>query len=93
MLSAWNIRFLGLTMHSSPVKYLIVIDSGGSMVARLFDADRTHVMDMDASTQDVAATIEGVCPAASASAPEWDAALAGHNALERAQAQVYTLPL
>ena len=80
-------------MHSSPVKFLIVIDSGGSMVARLFDAERTHVIDMDASTQDVAATIEGVVPRDGATAPEWDAVLAGHSAVEREQAQVYTLPL
>ncbi len=80
-------------MHRSPVKFLIVIDSGGAMVARLFDADRTHVIDMDASTEDVAATIEGVRPTDSATAPEWDAALAGHSAVEREQAQVYSLPL
>ncbi len=78
-------------MHSSPVKFLIVIDAGGAMVARLFNADRAHVMDMDASTQDVVATIEGVVPTHSGTAPEWDAALAGHNADERAQAQVYAL--
>ncbi len=80
-------------MQSSPVKFLIVIDSGGSMVARLFDADLVHVMDMDASTEDVAATIEGVRPTEGAMAPEWDAALSGHSVMEREQAQVYTLPL
>ena len=78
-------------MHNSPVKFLIVIDSGGSMVARLFDADRVHVMDMDASTEDVVATIDGAVPTDSGTAPEWDLALAGHSAAERAAAQVYTL--
>ncbi|MES2952887.1 MAG: hypothetical protein V4858_30520 [Pseudomonadota bacterium] len=80
-------------MQSSPVRFLIVIDSGGSMVARLFNADRGHVMDMDASTEDVVATIERAVSTNSATAPEWDVALAGHSAMEREQAQVYTLPL
>ena len=78
-------------MHSSPAKFLIVIDSGGSMVARLFDADRIHVIDMDASTEDVVATTDGVVPTNSVAAPEWDRALAGHSAVERATAQVFAL--
>jgi hypothetical protein len=78
-------------MHSSPVKYLIVIDSGGSMVARLFDAERVHILDMDGSTEEVATTTEGLAPTRNAAAPEWDRALAGHSAAERAQAQVFTL--
>lgn len=80
-------------MHSSPVKFLIVIDAGGSMVARLFDANRVHVIDMDASTEEVATTTEGTVPTRSAAMPEWDQALAGHSAIERAAAQVYTLAL
>lgn len=78
-------------MHSSPVKFLIVIDAGGAMVARLFDANRVHVIDMDASTQDVADTVEGIAPVHSGTDAMWDTALAGHTAAERAQAQVYTL--
>lgn len=80
-------------MHGSPVKYLIVIESGGPMVARLFDADRVHVIDMDASSEDVAETTEGIVPTHSATAPEWDRALAGHSAAEREEAQVYTLAI
>ncbi|WP_137892664.1 hypothetical protein [Ramlibacter sp. 2FC] len=80
-------------MHSSPVKYLIVIESGGPMVARLFDANRVHVIDMDASSEDVSETTEGIVPAHGATASEWDKALAGHSAEERAEAQVYTLVL
>ena len=78
-------------MHSSPVKFLIVIDSGGSMVARLFDAKRVHVIDMDASTEDVVATTDGIVPTNSGAEPDWDRALAGHSAVERATAQVYAL--
>lgn len=78
-------------MHSSPVKYLIMIDAGGSMVARLFDANRVHVTDIDASTEEVGATINSALPISSAADPVWDQALAGHSAAERAGAQVYTL--
>ena len=80
-------------MQSSPVKYLIVIESGGPMVARLFDANRIHVIDMDASSEDVSETTEGIVPSHGATAPEWDQALAGHSRSEREQAQVYTLAL
>jgi hypothetical protein len=80
-------------MQSSPVKYLIVIESGGPMVARLFDANRVHVIDMDASSEDVSETTEGIVPTHGGMAPEWDRALAGHSAEERAAAQVYTLAL
>lgn len=80
-------------MHGSPVKYLIVIESGGPMVARLFDANRAHVIDMDASSEDVSETTEGIVPSHSGMAPEWDRALAGHSAEERAEAQVYTLSI
>jgi hypothetical protein len=78
-------------MHSSPVKFLIVIDSGGSMVARLFDANRVHVADIDGSTEEVATTVGGAVPTRSADLPEWHQALAGHSAIERATAQVYAL--
>ena len=78
-------------MHSSPVKFLIMVDAGGAMVARLFDANRAHVIDMDASTEEVVDTIEGIAPVHGATDPVWDLALAGHTAAERAQAQVYTL--
>jgi len=91
MLRLFWLEIEGWIMHSSPVKYLIVIDSGGSMVARLFDADRVHVIDMDASSEDVAETTEGIVPTRSGSRPEWDRGLAGHSAAERAEAQVYAL--
>lgn len=82
-------------MHSAPVKFVILIDAGDARVARLFDAARRHVVDMDASTEDVLVTLQGVAPSltGAASASEWDAALAGHSAAERAQAQVFTLPV
>jgi len=80
-------------MHREPVKFLILIDAGGAMVARLLDANRGHVMDIDASTEEVVATINGAVPIHNGTASEWDQALAGHSTIERAQAQVYTLPI
>lgn len=78
-------------MHSSPVKFLIVIEAGGAMIARMFDANRGHVIDMDAATEEVVAATDGLVPTHSGTAPEWDRALAGHSAAERAAAQVYRL--
>lgn len=80
-------------MHSSPVKYLIVIDAGGSMVARMFDANRVHITDIDASTEELGATINGAIPTGSAREAVWDHVLVGHSAAERAAAQVYTLAI
>jgi len=80
-------------MHSSPVKYLIVIDAGGSMVARMFDANRVHITDIDASTEELGATINGAVTTGSATEPVWDPLLVGHSAAERAAAQVYTLAI
>lgn len=81
----------GVNMHSSPVKFLIMIDAGGSMVARMFDANRVHIIDMDAATEEVVEAIEGIVPTHTGMEPEWELALAGHNAAERAAAQVYIL--
>jgi hypothetical protein len=78
-------------MHSSPVKYLILIEAGGSMVARMYDADRVHVSDIDASSEDVAAMTTGLVPTRDALDAAWAQALEGHNADERAAAQVFTL--
>ena len=78
-------------MHKTPVKYLILIETDGAMVARLFDAERRHVSDIDASSEEVAVMTTGLSPQASGHRDEWAAALAGHNAAERSAARVYTL--
>jgi len=77
-------------MHTPPVKYLVLIDASGAMTARLFDADRHHVSDIDASSEEVAVMTAGLAPVQGAD-DSWAAALAGHNADERRAAQVYTL--
>lgn len=76
-----------------PARYMVVIDSGGYMVARLFLESRTQVTELDASTEEVTQMTIGLCASKSAGDPIWDHALQGHSAAERASADVYTLGL
>ncbi|GIX25344.1 MULTISPECIES: hypothetical protein [Caldimonas] len=77
----------------APAKYLLLIEQGGVMVARLFDGERRHVLDFDAGSEEVAVMTAGLQPHVGAQGKEWDAALAGHNERERSTAQVYVLDL
>lgn len=79
--------------HRAVTKYLVVIDSAAGRVAHLLAADRSRVADFDAATEEVVELTKTASSTAGASAPEWDAALAGHSAAERAAATVYTLDL
>lgn len=72
-------------------RYLIVIESGGYVVARLFTDSREQVAEFDASTEEVTVMTQGLVPAVGADGPEWDQALAGHGTSERIAARVYTL--
>jgi len=81
------------TPHQQPARFLVVIDSGGSTVARLFLETREQVAEFDAGTEEVAQMTSGLVAAKSAGGPEWDKALAGHNATERGGADVYTLDI
>lgn len=74
-----------------PARYLVLIDAGGAMVARLFDEARVQVAEFDASSEEVAVMTSGLVPGRGAEAPEWDAPLRGHNPHERREAQVFTL--
>jgi len=74
-----------------PARYLVIIDSAGSAIARLFLETRELVAEFDAGAEEVAMMSDGLVPARGASGPEWDAALAGHSATERTAAAVYTL--
>ena len=80
-------------MHSTPARYLILIDASGAMTARLFDAQRAALSDFDASSEEVAVMTKGLVGARGADAPEWDKALAGHNPGERSTAAVFTLDI
>jgi hypothetical protein len=79
------------TEHQPPARYLVLIESGGPVIARLFQADRELVADFDAGTEEVAAMTAGLVPHKGADGPEWDRALEGHNMDERRAAEVFTL--
>lgn len=79
------------TSHRKPARYLVVIDSGGSAVARLFLDTRELVAEFDAGTEEAAQMTAGLVPTNGADGPEWDRALEGHSAAERCAADVYTL--
>lgn len=79
------------TARQEPVKHLVVIDAGGVRIARLLLASREQVGEFDASTEEIAQMTQGLTPAVGALGAEWDKPLAGHSALERSAAEVYTL--
>ena len=79
------------TQHQRPARYLVVIDAGGGAVARLLLDTREQVAEFDAASEEVAVMSKGLAAARGAGGPEWDAALDGHSAAERAAAAVYTL--
>ncbi|MEO7337841.1 MAG: hypothetical protein ABIV63_14790 [Caldimonas sp.] len=81
------------TPHRKPVRYIVVIDSAGSALARLFLESREQVGEIDAGTEEVAAMTAGLHPAKDADGPAWDRALQGHSPDERRAADVYTLPV
>ncbi|HJV69779.1 hypothetical protein [Ideonella sp.] len=77
--------------HRKPARYLLLIDAGGSTVARLFTDTFVPVGEFDAGSEEVAVMTQHLKPAAGADAPAWDNALEGHSPAERAAAVVYTL--
>ena len=74
-----------------PARYLVVIDSAGEMVARMFDENRKLIVDFDASSSEVAVMTQGLVPTRGATGPVWHDALTGHSERERAHAEVYIL--
>ena len=79
------------SVHRTPSRYLVVIDAGGSIVARLFLDTRELVAEFDASTEETMQMTAGLIATRGAGGPEWDRALIGHSATERSNADVYTL--
>ena len=77
--------------HRAPARYLVIIDTAGASLARLFLENRAPAGEFDAATEEVAVMTRGLTPARSAADPAWDQALAGHSAQERSTAEVYTL--
>ena len=80
-------------LHRERTRFLVVIDGGGVGVARLFGIGREPLGDFDAGTEEVATMIKGLAPEVGAAGSEWDRALEGHSAAERAAARVYTLDI
>ena len=72
-------------------RYLVLIESAGPMLALMFTEARDMVANFDAGSEEVALMMRGLPPALGAGGPEWDRALAGHSAEERAAAEVFTL--
>lgn len=81
----------GPAPHRRPARYLIVIDSGGTTVVRLFTEALEGAGEFDAGTEEVATMTRGLSAVRGAAGPEWDRALEGHSAAEREAAEVYTL--
>lgn len=79
------------TEHRPRTRYLVIIDAGGSTIARLFLDSREPVTEFDAGTEEVALMTQGLRPAKGAEGAEWDRALEGHSTAERTAADVYTL--
>jgi hypothetical protein len=77
----------------APVRYVVVIESGAGMVARWLSADHALLNECDAAATEVANSTAGLSPLQGALGSEWDAALQGYNAQERAAAAVYTLAI
>jgi hypothetical protein len=80
-------------VHRAPARYLVTIDAGGSMVARLFLANRELVGEFDAAVAEVGIMTAGLVPELGALGAEWNDALQSHSAEERAGAEVFTLSI
>ena len=77
--------------HRPVSRYLVVIESDGVAVARLLLGSLEQVAEFDAGTEEIAVMTRGATVRQGAGGPEWDRALAGHSAEERAAAVVYVL--
>lgn len=81
------------TPHRPPARYLVVIESAGAMVAKLFLENREEVAEFDAGSEEVAQMTKGLTPRQDANEAIWDQALGANSASERERADVYTLDL
>lgn len=80
-------------VHRVAARYLVVIDSGGESLAKMFSDARAQVAEFDASTEEVAVMTRGLVPVRSGADTEWNQALGAHTAAERSAAEVYTLDI
>jgi len=76
---------------NKPARYLVLIDTGEGMVARLFDAEHAPLGEFDASSFEVAEMTRRNVPTLGIDAAAWGAALDGHSTEQLAAARVYGL--
>lgn len=75
-----------------PVRWVVLIESASEgRVARLFGPAREAVAELHASAPEVLLMTREIASTQGANGPEWDPALAGHSAAERAGAEIYEL--
>lgn len=79
------------TPHRPPARYLVVIESAGTMVAKLFLENRDEVAEIDAGSEEVAQMTKGLVARQDGNDPVWDNALGASSAGERRRADIYTL--
>lgn len=77
--------------HRQVSRYLVVIGSSAGPVAKLFLGNHEPAGEFDAGTEEVAVMTRNATSTKGAGGPEWDKALSGHSAEERAAATVYQL--
>ena len=77
--------------HRPAARHLVVVATAETVVARLFLDSREQVAEFDAASEEITAMTKGLSPVKGARGKEWDQALAGHSAEERADALVYEL--
>jgi hypothetical protein len=77
--------------HRAVARFLVLIESGGPVLALLLTEKRELVANFDAGAEEVALMTRGLHAVNGANEPEWDRALGGHSAEERTAASVYTL--
>jgi hypothetical protein len=78
-------------MESTPVKYLVMIETQEGMTARFFDAQRHHMSDIDASSEEVVVMLHGLVAEPIKPGSPWLEVLSSHNPQELAEAKIYTL--
>ena len=76
---------------NKPARYLVLIESGEGMVARLFDAARAPLGEFDASSFEVAEMTSRSTPTLGIDPALWGQALAGHSPQQLGAARVYGL--
>ena len=78
---------------NKPARFLVLIESGEGMVARLFDAEHAPLGEFDASSFEVAEMTSRNVPTLGADPAVWGAVLGGHSLQQQGAARVYTLEL